>query len=799
MKVFLLLIAIFALTFSIAEAQKPVFYVKWAKQISGQGEELPNHIAFDSKNNIYITGNYQTNLFFDNSSISSFGKKDYYMAKMDPDGNLFWIHGMGSSGNESQFYLTLNDSDEIIATGHYINTFRLDNHTQLTSMGLRDWFLARFDNSGTLKNYKTFTSKENTTAHSGVVFHKGDYFVSGDFGGTLNIDNKIFLNSTASSDPFMARFDKNFNPVWAKSVSAYGEARNLQKYINDNSFYITGFYYNSISFQGKNLNSTGGKSAYFAKYDINGNYHWATNYTGTGWQAITDVSADYKDNVYTTGLFENELVTAIGKFTSTSSQNGFFNKLDPQGNYLFAYPATSSGETSFNDVIPYDRYMLNCGGFQNDIEYNDYKLLKPKKNYSYLAGYDEDGNTLSSLSFYSSSKNKLTRLSRDKDKDVVIAGKFEGNICIGQEQFTADDVDTYIAKLGLCGDGSFQYLNYTTAEKRSKFNSEFNFVVDAHLSQNGIKLTDSDSWQHGAVWNKQPVKVEEGFETTFAFRFYDGDNKNSPDGSTPGADGLAFVLQTAGNIALGHTGGGIGYKGIINAFAIEIDTYANDDKNSVQLNDPNGNHLAVFANAGGILIPDHATNALVSENINIPEIKIDSTVYYCHIRYDYDEKKLRIYLDTVECYLEPVLVIENFNLSDYIDLQQGKAYAGITSATGDAQEAHELLEFSFCSKTAPTFLSAKAEEQDIEYTGVSNYPNPLYNSTNFRFSMKQPGKATIEIIDLLGNRIDFIDAGYLDKGSHSINWDASNIADGIYFYRITAGNEVTTAKMVKMK
>ena len=58
---------------------------------------------------------------------------------------------------------------------------------------------------------------------------------------------------------------------------------------------------------------------------------------------------------------------------------------------------------------------------------------------------------------------------------------------------------------------------------------------------------------------------------------------------------------------------------------------------------------------------------------------------------------------------------------------------------------------------------------------------------------------TIDIYNIQGNKIDNIFNGFLNKGNHSFNWNASNHATGLYVIKLVQGNNVLTQKIMLIK
>ena len=80
-----------------------------------------------------------------------------------------------------------------------------------------------------------------------------------------------------------------------------------------------------------------------------------------------------------------------------------------------------------------------------------------------------------------------------------------------------------------------------------------------------------------------------------------------------------------------------------------------------------------------------------------------------------------------------------------------------------------------------------------------NYPNPFNPSTTIEFDLPKSSEVSLKVYNILGEEVATLLSGSLLSGSHSVEWDASNLASGVYLYRLQAGDYVETRKMVVMK
>jgi len=80
-----------------------------------------------------------------------------------------------------------------------------------------------------------------------------------------------------------------------------------------------------------------------------------------------------------------------------------------------------------------------------------------------------------------------------------------------------------------------------------------------------------------------------------------------------------------------------------------------------------------------------------------------------------------------------------------------------------------------------------------------NYPNPFNPATTIRYSIPQAGLVNVKIFNLLGQEVATLVNTQQASGTYEVNFDASALASGIYFYSIDVNNFKATKKMILMK
>ena len=80
-----------------------------------------------------------------------------------------------------------------------------------------------------------------------------------------------------------------------------------------------------------------------------------------------------------------------------------------------------------------------------------------------------------------------------------------------------------------------------------------------------------------------------------------------------------------------------------------------------------------------------------------------------------------------------------------------------------------------------------------------NYPNPFNPTTNIRFAIPQSSFVTLKVYNILGKEIATLVNEQKESGIYDVNFDASDLASGVYVYKIQAGNFSATKKLMLMK
>ena len=105
----------------------------------------------------------------------------------------------------------------------------------------------------------------------------------------------------------------------------------------------------------------------------------------------------------------------------------------------------------------------------------------------------------------------------------------------------------------------------------------------------------------------------------------------------------------------------------------------------------------------------------------------------------------------------------------------------------------------FTVEDSPVGVENEIAGLPAEFSLSQNYPNPFNPETVIEYSLPKLGDVSLVVYNLLGEEVTILVNESISAGNHQVIWDASNVASGIYFYRLQAGEFVRTRKVVLLK
>ena len=280
--------------------------VVWAQRAGGSSEDILYTdrgvgIAVDGSGNALVTGDFEGTAEFGDTTLTSVGGSDVFVAKVDAQGNVVWAQRAGSSpGDDTGFAIAVDGSGNALVTGEFLDTAEFGEAT-LTSTGSYDAFIAKYDAQGNVVWAERAGGSGIDSGEATAVDGSGNALVAGVFRGTAEF-GAATLTSAGSFDAFVAKVDAQGNVVWAERAggSGFDESHAIAVDGAGNAL-VTGQFERTAEFGAATLASAGSFDAFVAKVDAGGNVAWVRRAGGSGKDFGNAIALDESGNALVTG------------------------------------------------------------------------------------------------------------------------------------------------------------------------------------------------------------------------------------------------------------------------------------------------------------------------------------------------------------------------------------------------------------------------------------------------------------------------------------------------------------------
>ena len=457
---------------SWAFAQTPEW--QWASHAGGSDYESSSSIAIDSDGNSYVTGYFENNAIFGSYTLTSLYDTNIFVAKLDTDGNWLWATQAGGNGSDYGSSIATDCSGNSYVIGSFENTATFGLFS-LTSYGDRDIFVAKLDTDGNWLWVKQAGGTINDTGRSISLDNNGNCYVTGYFTNSAFFGSTSLI-SDGGHDIFVAKLDTNGNWLWATQAGGNGsDYGNSIATDNNGSSYVTGKFEGAASFGSFLLSnySIYFDDIFVAKLDTEGNWIWATQAGGINFYFSSSIAIDSNGNSYIASCLQHAAAFGSHPLIQNGVYNIFVAKLDADGNWVWASQADGI-MCNNSKLIATDNSGTSyiTGSLGSELSTFGSISLTAIGSYDiFVAAIDPNGYWLSATNAGGTNSDNGRTITIDNNGSSYVSGVFKGTATFGSNSLTSyGNADIFVAKY------NSMITNFNTDNTYGYFPLTVNFI-----------------------------------------------------------------------------------------------------------------------------------------------------------------------------------------------------------------------------------------------------------------------------------------------------------------------------------
>ncbi|MEM1044033.1 MAG: T9SS type A sorting domain-containing protein [Bacteroidota bacterium] len=430
-----------------AAAQDDVFY---PFAISASGDQSAVAVALGDDGSAFVAGDFLGSPDFDpgdgETILESAGAFDVFLARYDANGALVWASGIGGSSLEVVGGAATDD-DGVVIVGEFTGSFDADpgdGETLLTSLGLSDFFVAKYDAAdGALRWAFSIGGTSVDIATDVVATDEGGAVVVGQFNSAADFDPSdggvVPLISAGGSDAFVAEYDADGAFVRAFNLGGSGEDVASAVAATGAIIAVAGTFSGTVNFDpagtaeatapGEALNT------FTASYESGSEgtpyaFRWVTPLASEDNNNPGAVAFDGDGNLLVTGRLTGDAALGASALTAQSDFDVFVGKLDPSGASPWAFNIGGFSQ-GFGIAAAPDGDVVVTGSFFNATDFD------PGEGETVLSGVDgaevfvarylADGSFRWAFALAAEGQNQGNAVAVDADGSATVVGRFSAS------------------------------------------------------------------------------------------------------------------------------------------------------------------------------------------------------------------------------------------------------------------------------------------------------------------------------------------------------------------------------------
>lgn len=232
--------------------------IEWQRTIGGEDEDLFKTVCQTNDGGFLLGGRSRSNIGFEKSENSRGNSHDFWILKLNPQGDIEWQKTIGSTDTDLLSDMLITPENDILIGGTSAGLISGDKTVE--SNGLSDFWVLKLTNLGEIVWQKSIGGNDQESLNRMTLTIDGNYLLSGSSSSSISGDKTS--NSRGSNDYWIVLIDSEGNIIGQKTIGG-SESEGLTNIIEtpDGGYFVAGSSLSGIS--GEKTEISRGQSDYW--------------------------------------------------------------------------------------------------------------------------------------------------------------------------------------------------------------------------------------------------------------------------------------------------------------------------------------------------------------------------------------------------------------------------------------------------------------------------------------------------------------------------------------------------------
>lgn len=376
--------------------------IRWTQHLGSSGEDNTFDLATDGSGNIVLSGLFSDSMVVGNVTLQSAGAQDMFLIKLDADGDLVWARSFGGPNGDGGNEVSVLAGGGIAVSAMSHGEFTVDGRVFDAGGGARDAFAMRLDPEGQVLWVHPFNGPGVERIRAISLAETGEVFLGFQYRGSVQSEG-MMVKSRGGWDGAAAKLDPGGRLEWLLPVGGPGtdNVRGVGA-APDGSVYISGVFAGPAFMVDRDVPAIGRKGDDFLiKLSSDGSPRWIVSFGGPGIGRGAELQADAA-GVLVSSLIDDKVTIrrnrkVTGQVVSpTGLPTSYLAGFTPEGDTRFIYMPSpiGNGAGAFGDVLSVSRngrFVAQAIRFRGAIEVGGRSFATPSRMDNVVVYLDLNG------------------------------------------------------------------------------------------------------------------------------------------------------------------------------------------------------------------------------------------------------------------------------------------------------------------------------------------------------------------------------------------------------------------------